>query len=112
MANDHCRSRETRSVEPLSDAAWSRVEAGLFARLDRGEHLVPAETVAESAPATTRRRRPRPAARGWGFVLAFAAAAAAAVWVQRTPSSDQDRPTARVEAPRREAPTGFAAAPP
>lgn len=28
-------------VEPLSRPAWDRVEAGVFARLDRGEHLLP-----------------------------------------------------------------------
>lgn len=100
MANVHSRSGETLSVEPLSDAAWSRVEAGLFARLDRGEHRVPAEPLAESAPATTRRRA-RPAPRRWGFVLAFAAAAAAAaVWVQTSTTSTPRESTARVEAQR------------
>jgi len=104
MANVHTRSSETRSVEPLSDAAWSRVEAGLFARLDRGEHRVASEPVSESAPASTRRRT-RPASRRWGFVLALAAAAAsAAVWVQVQVTSTPSTPTARVEASPEAAP--------
>jgi ferric-dicitrate binding protein FerR (iron transport regulator) len=109
MANIDSRQSGARPIEPLSDAAWSRVEAGLFARIDRGEHLAAAEAVVESAPASTRRRT-RPASRRWGFVLAFAAAAAAAaVWVQTSVTSSE--PLARVEAQRQEATPGPAQAP-
>lgn len=63
-------------IEPLSRPAWERVEAGLFARLDRGEHLgeplgVPS---AEQPTALSPRRRV-----GW-LAGAFAAAASVALW--------------------------------
>jgi hypothetical protein len=65
-------------VEPLSRPAWERVEAGLFARLDRGEHLVPPQHehgAAIEAPARVVLRR-----HAWWLAGAFAAAACIAVW--------------------------------
>ena len=68
-------------IEPLSDRAWSRVEAGLFARLDRGEHLVGEAPASGTAP-TLAARAPR-ALRRWGLATtAFAAAAGLALWLQ------------------------------
>jgi hypothetical protein len=60
-------------LEPLSRPAWERVEAGVFARLDRGEHLVP--SVDDRRP---RLRRQRSA---WALAGAFAAAASVALWL-------------------------------
>lgn len=59
-------------IEPLSRPAWERVEAGLFARLDRGEHLRPPGV---EAPAAVLPRR-----RAWWLAGTFAAAASLAVW--------------------------------
>jgi len=58
-------------VEPLSRPAWDRVESGLFARLDRGEHLLP--SVDSEARASSRSRR-------WAMAGAFAAAASVALF--------------------------------
>jgi hypothetical protein len=60
-------ARAKPPVEPLSRAAWDRVEARLFERLAAGEHLA-------EAPVPVAARRP---ARLWLGVAAFAAAAAA-----------------------------------
>lgn len=89
-------------VEPLSRPAWERVEAGLFARLDRGEHLVPpqdehGQSPAIEAPAGAGLRR-----RAWWLAGAFAAAACIALWF--SVGSDDDvtavvSPAASVEAP-------------
>lgn len=80
-------SPKRHSVEPLSRAAWERVEAGVFARLDRGEHLVPrVEPRVESAPAV--RSRSRLAA------AVIAVAAAVALWVRLGPT-DADAPVAQ-----------------
>jgi ferric-dicitrate binding protein FerR (iron transport regulator) len=71
------------SVEPLSRAAWERVEARLFERLARGEHLGSSQ-----APVVPAARAPTqlaavllsPAAVWLG--AAFAAAAALALWLR------------------------------
>lgn len=59
-------------VEPLSRPAWDRVEAGVFARLDRGEHLIPS---IDRSPAFMHTRR-------WALAGALAAAASVALWWQ------------------------------
>ena len=66
-------------VEPLSRPAWERVEARLFERLDRGEHL---SALAPATPA-------RPATRLWAGLAALAAAAAVVLWWQ-APASPPD----------------------
>jgi ferric-dicitrate binding protein FerR (iron transport regulator) len=74
-------SSQRPPVEPLSRPAWERVEAGLFARLDRGEHLLPPEhelghgRPVDEAPARGARRHL------WWLAGAFAAAACIAVWL-------------------------------
>ena len=71
-------------VEPLSRPAWERVEAGVFARLDRGEHLVAS---LDSPPALSFPRR-------WivGGALAaagsLAAAASFALWIRTSAPED------------------------
>src|SRR5689334_384438 len=55
-------------IEPLSDVAWSRIERGLWSRLD-------------AAPAPAERAAPRPRRWIWIAAPAFAAAAAAAAVV-------------------------------
>ena len=63
-------------VEPLSRPAWDRVEAGVFARLDRGEHLLPSDDAdAPHAwqPGARHTRR-------WVIAGAFAAAASLALF--------------------------------
>ena len=80
-------------IEPLSRPAWERVEAGVFARLDRGEHLAPS-----AAAERPRRLVPRGA---WWLAGAFAAAASVALWWRVVPN-DAAPPVARpaaVEAP-------------
>jgi hypothetical protein len=57
-------------VEPLSRPAWERVEAGVFARLERGEHL----NVPKAVPT---RRVP---VQIWAGAVALAAAAAFLLW--------------------------------
>lgn len=57
-------------VEPLSRPAWDRVEAGLFARLDRGEHLIAS---VDRSPTVLHARR-------WALAGALAAAASVALW--------------------------------
>jgi FecR-like protein len=64
-------TRERVPVEPLSRSAWNRVEAGLFARLDSGEHV---KARAEAG----RSRLPR--LRWAGAGVACAAAAAICLW--------------------------------
>jgi hypothetical protein len=59
-------------VEPLSRPAWDRVEAGVFARLDRGEHLLAS---VEATPTAIHTRR-------WMMAGVFAAAASVALWWQ------------------------------
>lgn len=68
------------SVEPLSRAAWDRVEEQVFARLDRGEHLQPSPT----AP-----RAPR-GGRVWAVAGVFAAAASLLLWSRGTPSGTSE----------------------
>jgi FecR protein len=71
-------------VEPLSRPAWDRVEAGVFARLDRGDHLLAsvhgAQTVLHS--------------RRWLMAGALAAAASVALWLGSDPN-DQIAPLAQ-----------------
>jgi hypothetical protein len=76
-------------VEPLSRPAWERIEAGLFERLERGEHLAPAPEPSElaSRPGVPRRR--------WVAGAALAAAAAAALWLQRPGTETPAEPIAR-----------------
>ena len=66
-------------VEPLSRPAGERVEAGLFARLDRGEHLAPPQheqgQAPIEAPARLALRR-----HAWWLAGVLAAAACIAVW--------------------------------
>src|SRR5688572_1795758 len=64
------------SVEPLSRPAWERIEAQVFARLDRGEHLQP-------SPIAQRDTRTR---RVWAAAGVFAAAAALLLWARARPS--------------------------
>jgi hypothetical protein len=59
-------------IEPLSRPAWERVEAGVFAQLDRGEHHRPPSV---EAPAAVLPRRS-----GLWLAGVFAAAASLAVW--------------------------------
>jgi hypothetical protein len=71
-------TRERAPVEPLSRAAWNRVEAGLFARLERGEHRCESgKALRESGPAQPARV---PLRRWIGGGLACAAAAALGLW--------------------------------
>lgn len=65
-------ARAKPPVQPLSRPAWDRIESRLFERLDRGEHLLPAE------PARPERRP----VRLWASVAGLAAAAALALWWQ------------------------------
>ncbi|CAN5876643.1 hypothetical protein BH11MYX2_BH11MYX2_31170 [soil metagenome] len=64
-------------VDPLSNIAWSRIERGVFDRIDAGE-------TAEEPSAPRRARWP------WLVVPALVAAAAAAVLVVRSPSLSHD----------------------
>jgi ferric-dicitrate binding protein FerR (iron transport regulator) len=88
-------TRQRAPVEPLSRAAWNRVEAGLFARLERGEHLNQrVDAAGEHAPLpgwlgsswVGRRWLGRSrvgngwAGRGVAGAMVFAAAAAFALW--------------------------------
>jgi hypothetical protein len=77
-------------VEPLSRPAWERVEAGLFARLDRGEHSrVP---MPEPAP-----RVPVPI---WASAMTFAAAAAFLLWWSfKPPAAMTEEVVARTDEP-------------
>src|SRR5690606_4821577 len=85
-------------VEPLSRPAWERVESGLFARLDRGEHLLP--SVEPEAPSPWRARR-------WALASAFAAAAAVALFWRFAGTASEAAPVAPVAAaPAAEAPPG------
>ena len=59
-------------VEPLSEARWTRIERGLFARLD-------ADDASERARAQSSVRPPRPSRAKWIAAIAVASAAAAAV---------------------------------
>ncbi len=71
-------------IEPLSRPAWERVEAGLFARLDRGEHLgEPLSVPSVEEPAAVSPRR-----RVWWLAGAFAAAASVALWWSVESSND------------------------
>jgi FecR-like protein len=70
-------TRERAPVEPLSRAAWNRVEAGLFARLEREEHLREGGNALRDGKA---RRLHVPLRRWIGGGLAFAAAAALGLW--------------------------------
>lgn len=71
-------------VEPLSRPAWDRVEAGVFARLDRGEHLLP--SVEHDAPSLWHARR-------WAMAGAFAAAASLALFWRFGMSGDGAEPS-------------------
>ncbi len=73
-------------IEPLSRPAWERVESGLFARLDRGEHLRPPSV---EAPAAVVPRR-----RGWWTAGVFAAAASLTLW-WRVDASHEVAPVAQ-----------------
>jgi hypothetical protein len=75
-------------VEPLSRPAWDRVEAGVFARLDRGEHLI-ANVKAVPTPIHARR---------WLMAGAFAAAASLALW-WRVDAIDEPAPLAQLAQP-------------
>jgi hypothetical protein len=64
-------------VEPLSRPAWDRIEAGVFARLDRGEHQLASidrsPTFLQTGLSPVRR---------WAMAGALAAAASVALWWQ------------------------------
>jgi hypothetical protein len=59
-------------VEPLSRPAWDRIEAGVFARLDRGEHRMAS---IDRSPTFLQAGR-------WAMAGALAAAASVALWLQ------------------------------
>ena len=82
-------------VEPLSRPAWERIEAGLFERLEAGEHLDPPREPSQLASSPSL-LRPR-----WRWVAgaALAAAAAAILWLQRPVPEAPGEPIAR-PAPR------------
>ena len=84
------------SVEPLSDAAWSRIEAGVFARLERGEHLAPAASADVDAPASGETRVAHRPLRAWrlGATIAaasIAAAAAVSLWLHADTLREHER---------------------
>jgi hypothetical protein len=87
-------------VEPLSRPAWERIEAGLFERLEQGEHLAPPREPLEPASAASL-LRPR-----WRWVTgaALAAAAAAVLWLQRpaTEAPTAQRASTEIAPPRHE----------
>jgi hypothetical protein len=95
-------SNKRPPVEPLSRPAWERVEAGVFARLDRGEHLV------ASLDAPPSFSFPRRWLMGGALATAgsLAAAAAFALWFRASaPEEDMPiAPQAAVEAPIAPAP--------
>jgi hypothetical protein len=77
-------------VEPLSRPAWDRVEAGVFARLDRGEHLLP--SVDHDAPTFGHAPFGLAAigpARRWALAGALAAAASLALFWRFGPAHDE-----------------------
>jgi hypothetical protein len=85
-------------VEPLSRPAWERVEAGVFARLDRGEHLVAS---LDSPPVSVFFNRRWAVTGALAAAGSLAAAASFALWF-RTSDPQELAPTARdvaVEAP-------------
>jgi ferric-dicitrate binding protein FerR (iron transport regulator) len=98
-------------VEPLSRPAWDRVEAGVFARLDRGEHLLP--SVDHDAPSFGHAPFGLAAigpARRWVLGGALAAAASLALFWRFGPAHDEAAPNLDVAqavsapaAPRHEA---------
>ncbi|HEY4179962.1 MAG TPA: FecR domain-containing protein [Kofleriaceae bacterium] len=76
------------AIDPLSNAAWSRIERGVFDRIDAGE------TVNAPPSAPSRLKWP------WLVVpLVVAAAAAAAVLLVRTPTTPHDVVGTRVVQP-------------
>jgi hypothetical protein len=85
-------------VEPLSRPAWDRVEAGVFARLDRGEHLLPSiDTDAQvfGQPSLGQRSFGQASivhARRWALAGAFAAAASIALFWRFGASQDEAAP--------------------
>jgi len=88
-------------VEPLSRPAWERIEAGLFERLDQGEHLAPPREPLEPASGASR-LRPR---WRWAVGAALAAAAAAVLVLQRPaerPSAPLAQQSSTEVAPRHE----------
>jgi hypothetical protein len=76
-------------VEPLSRPAWDRIEAGVFARLDRGEHLL--ASVDRSPTFSPARLLPM---RGWAMAGALAAAASVVLW-WRVGAIDEVEPMAQ-----------------
>lgn len=84
-------------VEPLSRPAWERVEAGVFARLDRGEHLLP--SLDSDMPSAWQGRR-------WAVAAALAAAASILLVLRFLPSFGDDTVPHSVVA---QAPTSVAA---
>jgi hypothetical protein len=84
-------------VEPLSRAAWDRVEAQVFERLDRGEHLVtPTAEVAKRLPA-----------RLWAGAAIAAAAAIVLFWLGQASAPLANAPVA-AEVAERSIPTDTA----
>jgi len=78
---------ERPPVEPLSDVAWSRVERGVWTRLDEGEDT-----------ARIRHSQPR---RWWLVATPFVAAAAAALLFLVLHSPASPRPTVADAGPTR-----------
>jgi FecR protein len=90
-------------VEPLSRPAWDRVEAGVFARLDRGEHLLPSAD--PDAPSFGQSSFGQPfgqrsfghasigPARRWALAGALAAAASLALFWRFGSSHDEAAPS-------------------
>jgi ferric-dicitrate binding protein FerR (iron transport regulator) len=75
-------------VEPLSRPAWDRVEAGVFARLDRGDHLI-ASVDGSPTQFSTRALHSRLLQnRRWVMAGALAAAASVALWWRLDPADD------------------------
>lgn len=87
-------------VEPLSKPAWERIEAGVFERLDRGEHLLPSQPVEVA----------RPSPWLWRSAAALAAAAAIALWWQ-WPAGQWPAAPVVVQAPAAVEPSSVAARP-
>jgi len=99
-------------VEPLSRPAWDRVEAGVFARLDRGEHLLP--SVDHDAPSFGQASFGQLAqgpARRWALAGALAAAASLALFWRFGLSHDEAAPNADVVAQAAPAAVSAPAAP-
>jgi hypothetical protein len=91
-------------VEPLSRPAWDRVEAGVFARLDRGEHLLPSadpDALGFGQPSFGQASFGRGSlgqARRWALAGALAAAASIALFWRFGASHDEAAPNAAAPA--------------